>query len=161
MRPAGLFGTILLLLAFPLTAQTRILDDFESIAGWKAMPSDGVSLDLSQDAGALRLDFDFHGGAGYAVAHKTFTLDLPANWQISFRIRATAPVNNLEFKLIDPTGENVWWINRRSFEFPRDWREARARKRQSEFAWGPAGGGRRRKRGGREVALSLGARGEG
>ncbi len=125
------------------------------------MPSDGVSLDLSRDQGALRLDFDFHGGAGYAVAHKAFVLDLPANWQTSFRIRATAPVNNLELKLIDPTGENVWWINRRSFEFPRDWREVRTRKRQIEFAWGPAGGGEMKKVAAIEFAITAGTGGKG
>jgi len=161
MRRAGLLGAVLLVLASPLTAQTRALDDFESIAGWKAMPSDGVSLDLSRDQGALRLDFDFHGGAGYAVAHKAFALDLPANWQISFRVRAAAPVNNLELKLIDPTGENVWWINRRSFEFPRDWREVKTKKRQTEFAWGPAGGGEMKKVAAIEFAVTAGTGGKG
>jgi hypothetical protein len=161
MRRAGLLGAILLLLTSPLAAQTRTLDDFASIAGWKAMPSDGVSLDLSRDQGALRLDFDFHGGAGYAVTHKAFALDLPANWQISFRIRAAAPVNNLELKLIDPTGENVWWINRRSFEFPRDWREVKTKKRQIEFAWGPAGGGEMKKVAAIEFAVTAGTGGKG
>ncbi|HSS51188.1 MAG TPA: discoidin domain-containing protein [Thermoanaerobaculia bacterium] len=166
MKRAGLLGAVLLLLAAsPVTAQTRTLDDFESISGWKAMPSDGVSLDLSRDhAGdhhALRLDFDFHGGAGYAVAHKAFALDLPANWQISFRIRAEAPMNNLELKLIDPTGENVWWINRKGFEFPRDWREVRTKKRQIEFAWGPAGGGEMKKVAAIEFAVTAGTGGKG
>jgi hypothetical protein len=160
MRPAGLLGAVLLL-SSPLAAQTRTLDDFASIAGWKSMPSDGVSLDLSEDHGALRLDFDFHGGAGYAVAHKAFALDLPANWQISFRIRAAAPVNNLELKLIDLTGENVWWINRRSFEFPRDWREVKTKKRQIEFAWGPAGGGEMKKMAAIEFAVTAGTGGKG
>ncbi|MFY9824192.1 MAG: discoidin domain-containing protein [Thermoanaerobaculia bacterium] len=152
---------LLLLLAAPLAAQTRALDDFATISGWKAAPSDGVSLDLSQDGGALRLDFDFHGGAGYAVAHKAIALDLPANWQISFRIRAAAPVNNLELKLIDPTGENVWWINRKGFEFPRDWREVRTKKRQIEFAWGPVGGGEIKKLAAIEFAVTAGTGGRG
>jgi hypothetical protein len=152
---------LVLLLASPLSAQTRTLDDFETIAGWKAMPSDGVSLDLSRDQGALRLDFDFHGGAGYAVAHKAFALDLPANWQISFRIRAEAPVNNLELKLIDPTSDNVWWINRKGFEFPRGWREVKTKKRQIEFAWGPAGGGEITKLAAIELAITAGTGGKG
>ena len=162
MRRAGLFAAVLLLLAAPpLLSQTRTLDDFESISGWTATPSDGVSLDLSRDQGALRLDFDFHGGAGYAVAHKAFALDLPANWQISFRIRAAAPVNNLELKLIDPTGDNVWWTNRKGFEFPRDWREVRTKKRQIEFAWGPAGDGEMKKVAAIEFAITAGTGGKG
>jgi hypothetical protein len=165
MRPAGLFGAILLLLASPLAAQTKTLDDFESIAGWTAKPSDGVSLDLSSGEGehgrSMRLVFDFHGGAGYAVAHKAFALDLPANWQISFRLRAEAPVNNLELKLIDPSGDNVWWINRKGFEFPREWREVRTKKRQIEFAWGPVGGGEMKKVAAIEFAVTAGAGGRG
>ncbi|HEX4963057.1 MAG TPA: discoidin domain-containing protein [Thermoanaerobaculia bacterium] len=162
MRAAGLFGAVLLLLAVPpLLSQTRVLDDFETVSGWTAAPSDGVRLDLSADHGALRLDFDFHGGAGYAVAHKAIALDLSANWQISFRLRAEAPVNNLEFKLIDPSGENVWWINRRDFQFPRDWREVRTRKRQIEFAWGPAGGGEMKKVAAIEFAVTAGTGGKG
>lgn len=152
---------LLLFLALPLTAQTRTLDDFSTIAGWTAAPSDGVRLDLADDQGSLRLDFDFHGGAGYAVAHKAFAIDLPANWQISFRLRGDAPVNNLEFKLIDPSGQNVWWINRRNFQFPRDWRELRNKKRQIEFAWGPAGGGEMKQVAAIEFAVTAGTGGKG
>ncbi|MBW8875191.1 MAG: discoidin domain-containing protein [Acidobacteria bacterium] len=163
MRQAAVWAllVLVLLIAAPLAAQTRTLDDFETIAGWTAAPSDGVRLDLSWDQGALRLDFDFHGGAGYAVAHKAFDLDLPANWEISFRIRAEAPVNNLEFKLIDPTGENVWWINRKSFQFPREWREVKTKKRQIEFAWGPVGGGEMKKVAAIEFAVTAGTGGKG
>jgi hypothetical protein len=155
-------GLVLLLLsAAPLAAQTRTLDDFSTIAHWTAAPSDGVGLELSRDQGALRLDFDFHGGAGYAVAHRALDLDLPANWEISFRIRGAAPVNHLELKLIDPTGENVWWINRRNFQVPRDWREVRTKKRQIEFAWGPAGGGEMKRAAAIEFAITAGTGGKG
>ena len=156
-------GTALILLldAAPLAAQTRTLDDFATISNWTAAPSDGVGLDLSQDQGALRLDFDFHGGAGYAVAHKALDLDLPANWEISFRIRGEAPVNNLELKLIDPSGQNVWWINRKNFQIPRDWREVRTKKRQIEFAWGPVGGGEMKKVAAIEFAITAGTGGKG
>ncbi|PYQ65866.1 MAG: hypothetical protein DMF53_04465, partial [Acidobacteria bacterium] len=152
---------LLFFLALPLAAQTRTLDDFTVLAGWTAAPSDGVRLDLSDDQGSLRLDFDFHGGAGYAVAHKAFAIDLPPNWQVSFRIRGDAPVNNLEFKLIDPSGQNVWWINRRNFQFPHDWKEVRTRKRQIEFAWGPAGGGEMKQVAAIEFAVTAGTGGKG
>src|SRR6185295_9399733 len=54
---------------------------------------------------------------------------------------AELPVNNLELKLIDATGDNVWWINRRDFQYPRTWTEVSTKKRQISFAWGPIGGG--------------------
>ncbi|HEY2290872.1 MAG TPA: discoidin domain-containing protein [Thermoanaerobaculia bacterium] len=157
--PAVLAALAVLFAARPLSAQT--LDDFSTLAGWTAAPSDGVRLDLANDQGSLRLDFDFHGGAGYAVAHKAFAIDLPPNWQISFRVRGDAPVNNLEFKLIDPSGQNVWWINRRNFQFPHDWREVRTRKRQIEFAWGPAGGGEMKRMAAIEFAITAGTGGKG
>jgi len=143
----------------------RLLDDFEDAATWKSAPSDGVSLVLSSAEGfhdqALRLDFDFHGGAGYAVARKELAFDLPENYEISFRVRGEAPVNNFEFKLIDPTGDNVWWVNRKNFVFPREWTEIRYKKRHIQFAWGPAGGGEIRKVAALEFAVTAGTGGHG
>lgn len=157
-----LFLSLLLLAAAP---PPRLLDDFEDIATWKSTPSDGVSLALSQAPGvsgqALRLDFDFHGGAGYAVARKELAFDLPENYEISFRVRAEAPVNNFEVKLIDPTNEDVWWVNRRSFEFPREWTRIRLKKRHISFAWGPAGGGEIKKVAALELAVTAGTGGKG
>ncbi|MFL6197234.1 MAG: discoidin domain-containing protein, partial [Thermoanaerobaculia bacterium] len=144
-----------------IAAQTRTLDDFADVSAWSAVPSDNVKLAISRDRGALRLDFDFQGGAGYAVAHRSLALDLPENWEISFRLRADAPVNNLEFKLIDPTGENVWWMNRRNFEFPKEWRTVRIKKRQLEFAWGPIGGGEMKTVAALEIAVTAGTGGRG
>ena len=156
-----------LLLLLPLlfllgaTPAVQVLDDFEQVSGWKSVPSDGVSLDLSQEKGALRLDFDFHGGAGYAVARKDLAFSLPENYEISFRMRADAPVNNLEFKLVDPAGDNVWWVNRRNFEFPREWTQIRLKKRHIQFAWGPAGGGEIHNVAALELAITAGTGGKG
>jgi hypothetical protein len=123
----------------------KLLDDFASIAAWSAHPSDGVALTIRQDAGmhgkAMRLDFDFQHHAGYAIARRKVDLDLPANYEITFSLRAESPVENLELKLIDGTGDNVWWRNRRDFVFPKTWTEVSTKKRQISFAWGPQGGG--------------------
>ncbi len=154
-----------LLLLGAAEASTRVLDDFEDIAGWKSTPSDGVSLTLSQAEGtsgrALRLDFDFHGGAGYAVARQELPFELPENYEISFQVRAEAPINNFEVKLIDPTNQNVWWVNRQRFEFPREWTRIRLKKRHIQFAWGPAGGGEIRKVAALEFAITAGTGGKG
>lgn len=162
----GMFaGWALVLLLLALPARGAVLDDFEDASGWKSVPSDGVSLNLSQAAGvsgkALRLDFDFHGGAGYAVARKELPFTLPDNYEISFRLRGEAPVNNLEFKLIDATGDNVWWVNRRNFQFPREWTQVRLKKRHIRFAWGPLGGGEIRNVAALELAITAGTGGRG
>ena len=86
---------------------------------------------------ALRLDFDFGRSAGYAFVRRKLPLDLPENYEISFNLRANAPVNNFEVKLADASGDNVWWFERRDFEFPSEWRRIKIKKRQIAFAWGP------------------------
>src|SRR5690349_268331 len=97
IRSVALFAIITAIYA--TREASPIIDDFESVSSWKAIPSDGVSLDISQDAGlhgkAMRLDFDFHGHGGYAVFHKNFDISLPANYEFSFAIRGDAPVNTL------------------------------------------------------------------
>ena len=100
------------------------LDDFESVAGWTADHTDDTTASIASADGkfgrALRLDFDFRGVIGYATARRALALDLPADYELSFWVRGEAPVNALEFKLIDASGENVWWVNREAFAFPHE-----------------------------------------
>jgi hypothetical protein len=159
----GLRGTLCaFVLATSVGAQeARVIDDFSSLAAWTAVPSDGVSLTLVPATGAMRMDIDFQGGGGYAVARRAVDLEMPENYEITFRVRGTVPRNNLEFKLIDSTGENVWWLNRRDFAFPRTWTTYRIKRRQVQFAWGPLGGGELRRAAGIEIAVTAGSGGKG
>ena len=122
-------------------AAAHALDDFADLAAWQPVASDGVKASLGAATGphgpALRLDFDLAGTAGYAIARRALPVDVPENYEISFYVRADAPVNDLQFKLIDASGDNVWWMSRRNFEFPSEWQRIRIKKRQIEFAWGP------------------------
>jgi hypothetical protein len=146
-----------------LLAQT-ILDHFENPALWQVQHTDDVTASLhgvDEKAGkALRLDFDFTDAKGnpvngYATAHRALALDLPDNYELSFRVRGDAPgrspsapeamdgrerppVNTLQFKLIDASGENVWWLNQTDFSFSHEWQWIRIKQRQLAFAWGPA-----------------------
>ncbi len=142
-----------------------VLDPFDGIAGWVAAPSEGVTLSLAPAAGerggALRMDFDFGGHAGWAAARKAFPHRMPANWAFTLRLKGEAPPETLEFKLVDPTGENVWWSVRRGFEFPADWKTLRIRKRQVSFAWGPARGGEIGDLGAVEITVTAGQGGKG
>ena len=133
--------------SMPLWAQapaffaTRVLDNFADIAPWQPGASDGVLASIHPADGvngaALRLDFDLAGTAGYALAARALPLDLPSNYEISFYLRADAPSNHFQVKLVDGSGENVWWLNRPNFEFPREWQRVTIKKRQIDFAWGP------------------------
>jgi hypothetical protein len=144
---------------------TRTLDDFETVAAWSAHPSDNVSLHIASDTGrhgrAMRLDFDFHGGGGYAIARRTLGIDLPSNYQFSFSLRGDAPTENLEFKLVDASGDNVWWQNRRDVAFPTGWQTVTIRKRHISFAWGPKGGGELDRVAALEISITAGSGGKG
>ncbi|MEO5800934.1 MAG: discoidin domain-containing protein [Gemmatimonadales bacterium] len=123
---------------------SRVLDSFDRIDSWSAHPADGVSLELHPDLGrrgrALRLDFGFTGG-GYAIARRALDVPLSGNYAFTFWIKGRAAPNTLEFKLIDRSGENVWWYTERDRHFTGDWEKITVRKRQIAFAWGPKGGG--------------------
>ncbi|HTR97919.1 MAG TPA: discoidin domain-containing protein [Candidatus Acidoferrales bacterium] len=146
-------------------ASPAVIDDFESTAPWRTQPADGVTMQLRSDPGfvgrSLRLDFDFHGGGGYAVIHRDVSIDLPANYQFTFRICGDCPPENLEFKLIDSSGDNVWWCNQRDFEYFRTWTKVALKKRRIGFAWGPAGGGEIRHVAAIEFAVTAGSGGHG
>ncbi len=103
-----------------------------------------IATDNQGPAGSgscLRLDFEFVTGGGYCIVQKAFPMDLPENYEFTFQCRGTPGMaeNNLEFKLLDERGENVWWVNRRAVTFPTTWQRFVNKKRQIEFAWGPAG----------------------
>lgn len=146
-------------------AASVLVDDFEDAARWSARPSDGVELKLSSDSGlrgkSLRLDFRFLKGGGYAVIHRDLSLDLPGNYAFKFKVRGQCLSNDLEFKLADSSGDNVWWHNRRHFEFPAAWDSLASRKRHISFAWGPAGGGDIRHVASIEFAVTAGSGGTG
>src|SRR6266550_6782350 len=102
--------------ATQIPASTIVLDNFDSVTQWTTAPAEGVEVSVHPDpsgahGGAMRVDFDFHGHGGYAVIHRALNLTLPPNYEFSFAIRGDAPTNTLEFKLIDSTGDNVWWSN--------------------------------------------------
>ncbi len=163
--PAALAGATLLFAAAATDPARRVLDDFDDVARWTAAPSDGVQLTLSTEGGesrkALRMDFDFAGHAGWAAVRRAFPIRLPANWAFDLRLKGETTPQTLEFKLLDRSGQNVWWSVRRPYDFPRDWTTLRIRRRQVSFAWGPAGGGELRDLGFLEITVTAATGGRG
>jgi hypothetical protein len=159
-----------MVLAFALLVRAQasaepLLDTFDDLTGWSASASPGVNLEIAQDTGyagtAMRLDFDFHGSAGFVIARKAFALTLPANYAFTFKMRGQAPPNVLEFKLVDPKGESVWWSKRPDFVFPENWQQITVRKSRLEFAWGSKGSDVPKRIGYIEFAISAGMDGKG
>lgn len=122
-------------------AQPRLLDDFEDAAPWRATASDQVMSALRAVDGpqgrALCLDYDFRGGSGHAAMRRELPLQFPPDYQFEFAHRGTGPANQLEFKLIDASGENVWWVPRPRTVLPQEWTPLTYKKRQISPAWGP------------------------
>ena len=165
MRRSFWVGVVALVLvrACAVLADT-VLDDFEDVAGWTATASDGARVELARDTGhagmSLRIDFDL-GAGGYVIARKAFAITLPSNYAFKLFVRGEAPPNNFEFKLIDRTGQNVWWYRQRDFNFPREWRQVTIKKPRIQFAWGPAGGGPPKNIAYVELAITPGSGGTG
>ena len=140
MRGAVLF--IASLVPTASFAAAPLLDNFDDVAAWSVVASDEVKASLRQATGtdgqALCMDFDFGRVSGYAVARRPMHLEYPANFEFTFDIRGDAAPNTLQFKLVDASGENVWWVQRPEFRFPREWQPMRFKKRHIEFAWGPS-----------------------
>jgi len=138
-RSSSLLAALLFLASMEVFAATpaRTLDDFKDISGWTAVASDQITAKLRKDDNALCLDFDFHGVSGYAGVRRALPIDYPDNYEFAFRIRGNAQDNALQFKVADEKNENVWWVNKPEFSFPREWQDIKYKKRQIGFAWGP------------------------
>jgi F5/8 type C domain len=116
-----------------------VLDDFKSAALWKASASDQVRAALRVDSsdGSLCLDYDFNGVSGYAVMQRELPVQWPQHFELKFRFKGSGAVNDLQMKLVDASGDNVWWINRPGFALPDKLTEMKLRRRHIDFAWGP------------------------
>src|SRR5262249_19506589 len=146
-RWAGAAWTAVMLAGAALTAHSmepppRLLDGFDDLSRWHVSASDDVKASLRTMAGAegnaLCIDFDFGPVSGYAVVRRELPLEYPENYEFSFGLRGNAPANTLQFKLVDASGENVWWVNRPDYVFADEWQRLRFKKRPIAFAWGPA-----------------------
>ena len=134
-------------------------------AAWSPVAAGEAKLALSSaSAGgrpALRLDFDFKGGAGFVVARCPVQHQVCEDYTVGFRLRGAGPANNLEVKLIDSSGQNVWRHVEGNLQPPARWKRFRIDSSAFEFAWGPASGGVPKDLGAIELAIVAGAGGAG
>jgi hypothetical protein len=107
------------------------------------------------------MDFDFKGGGGFVVARRVVERAMPEEYVLRLRLRGHGPVNNLELKLVDGTGQNVWRYVKKDLAPPARWIKLQVPSRSMEFAWGPAGGGVMGTLGAIEIAVVAGAGGAG
>lgn len=135
-----------LLLIFALTAQAvdtpaaTTLDDFSHTDVWKAIGTDDIIASLKTVDGkggsALCVDFDFHGVSGGVTLHRALSIRFPANYSLSFDVRGSMPANDLQLRLVDASGDNVWWYRHEAFQPSESWQTIEVGNRDIDFAWG-------------------------
>jgi len=114
------------------------------LSEWQPTASGNAVLELSMRwmgrVPALQMDFDFKGGGGFVVARRVLRQAMPSEYAVQFRLRGTGAVNDLELKLVDDGGLNVWRYKKEGLRLPRHWTRMRVESRDIDFAWGPASG---------------------
>ncbi|MET0152123.1 MAG: discoidin domain-containing protein [Candidatus Binatia bacterium] len=140
-------------------------EEAAALGQWTSTAADASSVSLSAEPGprgaALRVDFDLVGPTSWAIARRECSAVLPSHYVAVLRLRGDAPANQLQLKLVDPGGRNVWWWRRPDFAFPREAEALVLRKANLEFAWGPASGGEPERIGAVEIGLAAGPGGSG
>src|SRR5260221_3470885 len=83
---------------------------------------------------ALQMDFDFKGGGGFVVARRVLRRAMPDEYAVQFRLRGSGAVNDLELKLVDDSGQNVWRYKKEGLRLPTHWTRMRVGSRDIDFA---------------------------
>jgi hypothetical protein len=132
---------------------------------WQSIVSGNAELKLSSapvgDGQALRMDFDFKGGGGFVVARRALSRPMPEDYAVKFRLRGSGAVNNLELKLVDASGQNVWRHVQKGLRPPARWKQITIDSSAIEFAWGPSSSGHINTLGSMEIAIVAGEGGTG
>ncbi len=112
---------------------------------WQPASSADAVLRLSEaGSGAtpvLQMDFEFKPGGGYVVARRAWSRAMPADYAVQCRLRGRGVIHQLELKLVDASGQNVWRRVIENLKLGARWKRLRVPSRDIDFAWGPAGGG--------------------
>ncbi len=121
---------------------TIILDSFDNPEKWHVIASTQVSGSIravnDENGRSLCLDYNFNGVSGYVGIQHDLVIEYPDNYRFDFKLRGESPDNDLQFKLIDASGDNVWWVNRPKYRYPGDWTPVRYKSRHVGKAWGPS-----------------------
>ena len=116
-----------------------VLADARDAGPWKAFASEQVEAALRRDAdGSLCVDYDFHLVSGYAGMRRSLPVRWPRAFALRVRMKGRGGVNDFQLKLVDASGDNVWWVNRPGYAMPRELTFVTFKTRHFSFAWGPA-----------------------
>jgi F5/8 type C domain len=135
------------------------------LSEWQPIVSGHAELTLSAVfAGripALQMDFDFKSAGGFVVARRALGRPMPKEYAVHFLLRGRGAINNLELKLVDASGQNVWRYVKKDLQLPARWKRMRVESREIDFAWGPSSGSEISQLGSVEFAIVAGEGGTG
>lgn len=139
-----------------------LLDDCHNFKQWITFQSAGVEVVHANDKKGIRFDVNFSKGSGYGGIVRNFNSTIPENYEISFMMKATVPVNNFEIKVSsDSAGENIWWVNNKNYSYPTEWQRIVIKKRHISFAWGTKPASYPEKLSRMEIVVTAGTGGKG
>jgi hypothetical protein len=132
----------------------KLLGSGAEAGAWRALAAGGSSARAVAEGAALRFDFSLAGYGAWAIARREVDLVLPGHYVVELVLRGEASPCELQLKLVDPSGANVWWWRRRGFAPPRESGRLAFRRASLEFAWGPKSGGDPDRVGAIEIAVA-------
>lgn len=127
-----------------MAKQIIFQDNFESLTQWSAGSSGPGDIKLAHEVNPegmslMRMDIPFSQLEGFVAARKAIAISLPESYRVSVQVRGHFSIKKFEFKLIDPSGGNVWWFQDKDLQISDEWKTLEFTDQQIEFAWGPAG----------------------
>ncbi len=115
---------------------------FDDVSRWLPAVSGQSRLKLSAarapQGRALRLDYTFDRSGGFVAIGCTLLRPMPQDYVIRFRLRGGSGAEQLELKLLDSGGQNVWRYTLNPLRPSARWRALEIESSAIEFAWGPA-----------------------
>ncbi len=112
---------------------------------WRANAASGsrasVAVETAPAGPSLRFDFALAGHGAWAIARRELAFELPPAYVFVLRMRGAAAPAELQLKLVDASGGNVWWWRRKAFTPSPETQRIVLHRASLEFAWGPRSGG--------------------
>src|ERR1700726_233603 len=119
-------------------SETAFLSEWQPTASGNAVLA--LSMRWMGRVPALQMDFDFKGGGGFVVARRVLRRAMPGEYAVQFRLRGNGAINDLELKLVDDSGQNVWRYKKEGLGLQRPWTRMRVESRDIDFACVAASG---------------------
>ena len=130
-------------------------------AEWRANAAPGSRASLAVEPGpagsSLRFDFALAGHGAWAILRRELAFELPPAYVFVLCMRGAAAPAELQLKLVDTSGSNVWWWRSKAFTPSRETQRIVLRRASLEFAWGPRSGGDPDRVAAVELAVASGA----